>query len=664
MTRADEPVASSVESGHPCGAAQDERGGLFFELAPESIFVAEGDEWRVVEANRACRELFLFDGDAPLPAGLPLAELFANGQAGLQELLDGVQGKDFVGSYVVELRDRAGLTFPATLSVRRLTGGDGPRLLVSVQDVTELKRAEARTRFFWAMAESAIDAIVAWSAGEVIVYANPSSHELLGVGASGLLGRPVGDLVEDGAAAGTLLRQTADRGNWQGELRLRRGTGEGFDAYVSTWRQADGADGLPVTVCFVRDITEMKRMHAEVERYSRDLEGLVAERTHEVHLLSRIITSTMTSWVISDLSGRLVRWNRAFEDLVGYGLEELVGFRWSDLTPPEQHEVEQATVEASHGGAGYQVIEQDIRRGDGALLPVEVRLNALDVGESEPVVFRIVTDIASHKETERRLIEARHNAEEASRLKSEFLASISHELRTPLNSILGLANTLVGLREQGRDSKTDDFLARIIKSSRHLQGLINEVLEISRIEAGRLALRLEPIAPAEVLGAAENQFLGAFAEHELTARFTVAEATPLVYADRTRLAQIVANLVSNAVKFTEGGGTVAVTAGPAGAGELVEFCVSDTGRGIPPDKLETIFGPFEQLDRSGTTLGVGLGLAICRQLVEAQGGRIWAESEPGAGTHFHFTLPAAAETAARRSDDGREPGIHQEPEAQ
>ena len=663
MARANERVAS-IDSGHPSDAAQDERCRLFFELAPESIFLAEGDEWHVVEANHACRELFLFDRDAPLPPGLPLADLFAHGQAGLQELLDRVEDKELVRSHAVELRDRVGLTFSATLSARLLRRGDHLRLLASVQDVTELKRAEARTHFFWAMAESAIDAILAWSAGEVIVYANPSSHELLGVGPPGLLGRPVGDLIEDRAAAGTFLQQTADRDNWQGELRLRRANGVGFDAYVSTWSQAAGADGLPVTVCFVRDITEMKRMHAELERYSGDLEALVAERTHEVHLLSRIITSTMTSWVISDLSGRLVRWNRAFEDLVGYGIEDLIGFRWSDLTPPEQHEAEQAIVEASHGGAGYQVLEQDIRRGDGALLPVEVRLNALDVGESEPVVFRIVTDIALRKETERRLIEARRNAEEASRLKSEFLASISHELRTPLNSILGLANTLVGLREQGQDSKTDDFLARIIRSSRHLQGLINEVLEISRIEAGRLALRLEPITPAEVLSAAENQFLTAFEEHQLIASFTVAEATPPVYADRTRLTQIVVNLVSNAVKFTESGGTVAVTAGPAGAGELVEFCVSDTGRGIPQDKLETIFGRFEQLDRSGTTLGVGLGLAICRQLVEAQGGRIWAESEPGAGTRFHFTLPAAAETTTRHPDNGHEPGTHHEPEAQ
>jgi two-component system sensor histidine kinase/response regulator len=889
-----EDAATVTSTGLGQAAPRDDVHALF-DLAPEAILLARGSTWRLVDANRASRELLLFDVDAPIPSDLALADLFADGHSGLQELLERLDGRDLVLNHETHLRDRFGLTFPATVSARLVAGGSEPCLLASVHDVTELKRTEARTRFFWAMAESSIDAIVAWSDGEAIVYANPSSHELFGCNLGELLGRPVRALVGDTAAAEALVQQTASRGEWQGELRLRRTDGTDFDAYVSTWKQADSAGGLPVTVCFLRDITtskraeqalreseerfrvlaellpgtvfetdragtltfanrrafqafgyrhdalsaglnasqmvaphererigadlqkvlrgedvrgveylaqrkdgstfpviiyaspvgrgdvfvgvrciavdiserkeaevalrrseqrhrilietvpdivagvdadmnyvwlnepglaffgrdaigrnatefmvdeaarsemakairplfdgsaesiqteslqrrcdgaerllawtykplpdasghitaalstarditEMMRMHAELERYNHDLETLVAERTHEVHLLSRIITSTVTAWVISDPAGHLVRWNQAFESLVGQRLEDLVGMRWVDLIPREEHATEEALVKASLAGEGHQVIEQNLCRRDGPVLPVEVRFDALDVGEAEPVVFRIVTDISSRKEAEQRLIAARREAEESSRLKSEFLASISHELRTPLNGILGLANTLVRLREQAHDARTepqtDSFLARIIKSSRHLQKLINDVLDISRIEAGQLSLAVDQLDPAGVLQATQDHFVAAFEENDLTFTFGVAEATPPVLADKTRLTQILVNLVGNAVKFTDPGGRIEATAAPAEDGALVEFCVSDTGRGIPADKLEKVFERFEQLDRSGSRLGAGLGLAICRQLARAQSGRIWAESELGVGSCFHLTLPA------------------------
>jgi len=713
-----EPGANAYFAG-PCAAVPDGHWHTLFECAPEALLLARGEPWQLAEANRTCRELFLFDREGSLPPEIAVAELFADGEAGLQTLLDQLGEKARVFGHEAELRDRFGLTFPAMLSARLITNQDERCLLASVRDVSELKRTEARTRFFWSMAESSIDAILAWSGGEGVIYANPSSHKVFGFGAAELLGRPVQELFKNPAAAERFLREADQRGDWHGEHTLRRADGSTFDAHVSTWKQPDDASGMPVTVCLVRDITEqkhaaeavrhseeryrtiaefssdcvywrtpdgallyvtpacteitgytpdelgaspelldamvhsddhflwqahqrlessggtspqrlefrivtkngetrwlshvcrqvydetgnflgvrasnrditerkraeealreseeqyrhvveqandgicivqdgqikyanrrltgilgypvasivgsaltdhigpderakvverykrhesgdewrqqyettmihrdghaiavelnvgpityegrraslglvrditeLKHMTAELERHNRDLETLMAERTHEVHFLSRIITSTVTAWAISETNGRLTRWNRAFENLVGYPLDDLVNMGWADLVPDEQHETEQALVEASLAGAGHQVLEHEIRRGDGTLLPVEVRLDTLDVGEPELVVFRIVTDITARKEAEQQLIEARRNAEEASRHKSEFLASISHELRTPLNGILGLANTLVELRHRGQDAQTNDFLARIIKSSR------------------------------------------------------------------------------------------------------------------------------------------------------------------------------------------------------
>ncbi len=761
---------SSPKTNDPTATALDGVEAIF-DQAPEAMVVAAGRQWRLVAANRMAQELFLFGSNAQVLSDLTLADLFVDGAASVQKLLDALDGTEHAVKHEAEMRDRFSLTFPAAVSARRVEADGKPVVVVSVRDVSELKRAEARTRFFYAMANTSVDAIVAWSGGDALVYANPAAHELFGVGPDQLLGRPIRDLFEDGATTEAILREAEARGTWQGSLRMCRADGSPFDASLTAWSQADSG-GLPVTVCFLRDVTEHRRaqealhaskerfrtlieavpdiiaeidaaghyvwlnkpghqffgpdalgrnmaefaadegaraeaietiqrlldgavdtielesrqrrhdgaerllawtgkplrdvansvtralltarditetqqMHAKLERYSQDLESLVAERTHEVHLLSRITTSTVTAWVISDPAGRLVRWNRAFEKLVGHRMEELVTMRWTDLIPVDQHRLEQRLVELAMAGEGHQVIEQDLCRGNGERIAVECRFDALDVGEPEPVVFRIVTDISSRRETERRLIEARRDAEDSSRLKSEFLASISHELRTPLNGIVGLANTLVRLRIQDKDEQTDDFLARIVKSSRHLQDLITQVLDISRIEAGQLTLSLKAVCPTEVLQAVESHFLAAFEERSLTFTSTVADETPAVLADRTRLVQILVNLLSNAVKFTDPGGSITASAAPTQHGTFVEFCVSDTGRGIPADKLEQVFERFEQLDRSGSRLGVGLGLAICRQLVVAQGGHICAESKLGAGSRFRFTLPAQTEPLSK-----------------
>jgi len=764
----------AVESRGPASVADPSQcRGTAFELAPEAMLLACGDPWHLDQANLACRDLFLFDPDAPLPPQLPLANLFTGGEPALQQLLDKLSDDTPVLKHETQLRDRFGLSFPAIVSVRRVRFGETPHLLAVVRDVNDRKRAEAQMNFFRVMAESSIDAIMAWSDGNTLVYANRACEAMFRLSATQLLCRPVHDLIEEPGVAERVLGEAVRRGNWQGEVRLRRGDRSCFDAYISTWRQTDAVGGLPVTVCLMRDVTEKKhaeqvlreseekyrhlfenlndaafladaetgvilatnrqaetllgrsreeivgvnqaelhppdhveecrrvfkdgvaqggttdseaevirkdgtvvpveingsvltigsrhtvlslfrdvtetkRMHQAVERHNQNLEALVAERTREVNLLSRVITSTVTAWAISDLDGNLVRWNRAFEALTGYRIEEIIGMHWTDLTPEDEQEMSQARTSSSLAGEGHQIFEQGLYRAGGSVLPVEVRLDTLDVGEEVPVVFRIVTDISSHKEAEKRLIEAHRKTEETSQLKSEFLTLISHELRTPLNSILGIANTLVRLRERGDDTKTDDLLSRVIKSSGHLKDLIGEVLEISRIEGGRMMLKIEALKPAKVLHALEDQCGGTLEEHGLETTFTVAEATPPVRADRKRLMQILENILSNAVKFTDRGGRISITAARADGGNRVEFCVSDTGRGIPTEKLEQIFERFEQLDRSGSKLGVGLGLAICRQLAEAQGGRIWAESELGVGSRIYLTLPCSGAPATNQ----------------
>ncbi|HEX2779546.1 MAG TPA: ATP-binding protein, partial [Gemmatimonadaceae bacterium] len=234
---------------------------------------------------------------------------------------------------------------------------------------------------------------------------------------------------------------------------------------------------------------------------------------------------------------------------------------------------------------------------------------------------------------------ARREAEAASRAKSEFLAVMSHELRTPLNAIAGYTELLtMGLRGPLNDAQRRD-LDRIRASQEHLLGLISAVLDLSRIEAGRVSYDLQSIPLDSFLAGLDALVAPQAAAKSLTLEHRVADPTLGARADREKLRQIMLNLLSNAIRYTPAGGRVIVAAEPRG--DQVAITVRDTGAGIPPGQLETIFEPFVQLDRSLTNVreGVGLGLAISRDLARGMGGDLSAESVPGKGSTFIVTLP-------------------------
>ncbi len=250
--------------------------------------------------------------------------------------------------------------------------------------------------------------------------------------------------------------------------------------------------------------------------------------------------------------------------------------------------------------------------------------------------------------TERtRLIEAeraaRAEAERANRAKAEFLAVMSHELRTPLNAIGGYAELLaMGVRGPVTSAQLKD-LERIQRSQRHLLGLINEVLNYARTETGSIQFRFERVDMGTALSSLESLILPQVREKEIT--FQVAECDPhlSVLADREKLQQILVNLLSNAVKFTDEGGRIEVGCEPAEDGAAVAITVEDDGIGIPADKLDVIFDPFVQVGRARNNPGegVGLGLAISRDLARGMGGDLVARSTLGAGSAFTLTLPSA-----------------------
>jgi Amt family ammonium transporter len=259
------------------------------------------------------------------------------------------------------------------------------------------------------------------------------------------------------------------------------------------------------------------------------------------------------------------------------------------------------------------------------------------------------------EETNRALVQA-------NQAKSEFLATMSHELRTPLNSILGFAELLRDdLPEAPAAAYRRDYVNGIYQSGEHLLQLVNDVLDLTQVEAGRLELHPAWFEVATALAAVEAAMRPLADDKALTLVTRVSPEVRMLYADERRFRQVVYNLLANAVKFTPAGGRVETSA--RRVGEAVEIVVSDTGIGITPEDQERIFERFYQVDSSSARRyqGTGLGLALARQLLELQGGRIWVESTVDQGSQFHFTMPlrtpppvdAATDDADDRESHGR-----------
>ncbi len=254
--------------------------------------------------------------------------------------------------------------------------------------------------------------------------------------------------------------------------------------------------------------------------------------------------------------------------------------------------------------------------------------------------FDVRDHLVERTQAEAALHAAREQAEAANRTKGEFLAVMSHELRTPLNAIGGYAELLeMGVRGPVTDEQRFD-LRRIQQSQRHLLGLINQVLNYTRVDSGTLSYDLATIPVREALAAAEALIVPQLRANELHYTLGACPAALAVHADRDKLQQILLNILTNAIKFTRPGGQLRVDCARDGA--VVTISVEDTGIGIPAEKLASVFEPFVQIDAKLTRTheGVGLGLAISRDLARGMGGDLTARSEVGVGSTFILTLPA------------------------
>ncbi|MBI5203142.1 MAG: HAMP domain-containing histidine kinase [Elusimicrobia bacterium] len=234
---------------------------------------------------------------------------------------------------------------------------------------------------------------------------------------------------------------------------------------------------------------------------------------------------------------------------------------------------------------------------------------------------------------------------ELDELKDKFVAQVTHDLRSPLHGMLGQADVVLGGYEGPLTPKQEEALRSLVRSGKDLAGLIDDILEVARLEAGKAPLERAPVGVEEALEDAVSAVKGEAERLGVSLAVHIQPGLSFVSADSTSLRRILGNLLSNALKFTPAGGQVSLSARRDGAREAV-FSVADSGVGIPENRLSSLFAKFSQVPetrgRARGHAGSGLGLAICRELVEAHGGRIWAESKPGEGARFSFTLPLSA----------------------
>ncbi len=298
---------------------------------------------------------------------------------------------------------------------------------------------------------------------------------------------------------------------------------------------------------------------------------------------------------------------------------------------------------ANRAAQGEEVHQQTLfvagnHRGEGSWIQMSGCPLRTEAGEVRGAVV-VLTDITVHQLHQESLSRAKNEAEHANQAKSEFLSRMSHELRTPLNAILGFAQLLemARLKTAHRDS-----VGQILKAGRHLLTLINEVLDISRIESGKLSLSPEPVRVDDVIREALAMVQPQAADRQVRIDAeTGTWSNVYILADRQRLKQVLLNLLSNAIKYNRAAGMVTISC-QIGAGDMVRLMVTDTGVGIPEDKFGLLFSPFERLGAEQTGIeGTGIGLAFSKRLTEAMGGALGVASELGTGSTFFLDLPRA-----------------------
>jgi PAS domain S-box-containing protein len=373
----------------------------------------------------------------------------------------------------------------------------------------------------------------------------------------------------------------------------------------------------------------------------------------EMSWRTRMVLETVVDGIITiDARGIVETFNPAAAKIFGYDAPEVVGRNVRMLMPPPYRDEHDGYITNYLRTGDAKIIgrlrEVAGRRKDGSTFPMELAVSEATAG-GKRIFTGIVRDITERKRIERDLQTAKTDAEQANRAKSEFLSRMSHELRTPLNAVLGFAQLLQYNPKEPLTKAQSESVRLILSGGKYLLNLINDILDIAKIETGKLSVSIEDVNPAQVIGECLPLIESMAEKRNITVVRDFAEVGN-VRADYTRLRQCVLNLLSNAVKYNRDGGGVAIAV-TAASDRSIRIAVSDTGVGIPRERQKELFRPFSRLGAEARQIeGSGIGLALTHELITLMNGQIGCESEPDVGTVFWIELPGAEPgTAAARA---------------
>ncbi|MGA3262994.1 MAG: PAS domain S-box protein [Terracidiphilus sp.] len=581
---------------------------------------------RMVRLNYSCAQLTgLSLADA---VGRPFVEevLEADDRSWAAEKLHEAAAGQVSGPHETAWRIAGGLNRRVSWTLRPLQGPSGEiqYLIVSGQDVTDQRQvelallsSEARYR---EVVENSLGFVFTCSMEGRLTSLNAFTAETLGYRAEALTGRSVTELLDTAGVAAfqDCLRTLETKEEWQGALPLRRSDGV-YRRIAFRSRRMQLPGERPFVLNHGMDVTEQheaeEALHLAMRQRELILES-VADGIYGIDLESRLT-------FINQAGARALGYSP--DQLTGRDVHEVIHHSHADGTPYSRST--SPILQAMRRREAIRMRDEVFWRRDGTSIPVEYSASPLiEDGQISGMV------VAFQDVSERRRLE---------KMKDEFISTVSHELRTPLTSLRASLGLISSGALDKRPEKQRQMAEMAIGNCDRLIRLVNDILDFDRVERGNLPLNRQPVEAIDLLRRAADVAHASASQVHISFRIEAPQA--LVLADEERILQVLNELVANAIKFSPPETQIRLAAQPCGESEVC-FIVEDQGRGIAQEKLEHIFDRFQQGDASDSRAlgGTGLGLALCRSIVEQHGGRIWAESTPGQGSRFQFTLPAAA----------------------
>ncbi|WP_348268766.1 PAS domain S-box protein [Edaphobacter sp. DSM 109919] len=611
----------------------------------DDAIIGESLEGIVTSWNNSAKRIFGYEASEVLGRHISLLAWPGN-EEDTPRFIEAIRRGERVDHYETTRRHKDGSQIFVSLTLSGIHDAEGKLIGISKisRDLSSRNAADATLVRQARLLDQVYEPILVLSRDDRIMYWNKGAERVYGWTATEAIGRTGRDLLQTEFLEPELsMREALEiEGNWEGELAnvTRDGVRR---TMLSRRKRQEGTVGWEVIETSF-DITERK-IARELEEQTRAI--VLAEAKFR-----ELIENAPDAILQVDPSGKILVANHTAEVMFGYTRQELLSQSVDVLVPNAvrgphiEHRASFAkSPMARPMGRG---MELSALRKDGIEIPVEISLSPSQ-REGGLNVTAVIRDVSERRQVEAQIRTLRENymaelearqreAERLNLLKSEFLASMSHELRTPLHTIMGFSELLSEEGEGPLNDKQKRFLQHIREDSKHLLGLINDVLDLSRIEAGAISLRIEHISLADAVSEAVNAIIPNAAMKSLALE-SHDIFKGLVAVDPMRLKEILYNLLGNAVKFTPQGGKVTVQTEEEG--RFVRVTIADTGIGIPADQLEQIFEKFYQVGfaTSGVREGTGLGLAISKRLIEMHGGSIGIESKLGSGSRFYFTVP-------------------------